>query len=627
MRAGSSTIPFVDFPAVKRPKKEKKTCKPFLKSLQSRELGFLKNLLPDIIHHVPFRLPIAWRKRVINPGVRNKIFASQWITNDHVVYGTKCNQLVLYNVTSDASLEIPLIGTEASNAESFDAVVCGIHAIQRNSSKSLLATGGANVNHIGVYLLPELSPYCLLKNFHTDWVFDMRWLDDSYLASCSRDSSLAIWRIPPFEDSHHNTADSYIRAQSESTLQLVERPVAHAVSPVRDDRFRALEHLAPFSLLTVVSMSRRLYLYDAVRMSSDTQAKPVFTLALRDAYQEAVALRRWPSFPNCVALATHHCVLMFDIRCSDPIGATGCCIHPPLAVSGVRSLNFAGDILSYGSSNGQLHFYDFRNGQHLPTHLEIGPGWVKPNVCALDELSATPSPGAFPPFSELSFPPLLRSAPSMRPHYTSPSPSLSFFLPDFPPNNPSSQASYARNIRNSQDRRWRRLSDLSTRHFWSLIYSSAPRPSNFPSQDLEEWRSEEAVPGESASRRRRNPSREPVADPVLAVVDTSDDEDNDDNELEATPETPEVNSTVEQLVESVLPVSWRQTTSRRPSTSTINFRLADLWSDLPSVSTFSTHRRLVAVYTHEYDPSGTRLFAAGGPIASTYHGNVAALWE
>ncbi|KAJ7384611.1 DDB1- and CUL4-associated factor 12 [Desmophyllum pertusum] len=34
-----------------------------------------------------------------------------------------------------------------------------------------------------------------------------------------------------------------------------------------------------------------------------------------------------------------------------------------------------------------------------------------------------------------------------------------------------------------------------------------------------------------------------------------------------------------------------------------------------------------AIYTHCYDPTGTKLFAAGGPLSLAYYGNYAALWE
>lgn len=34
-----------------------------------------------------------------------------------------------------------------------------------------------------------------------------------------------------------------------------------------------------------------------------------------------------------------------------------------------------------------------------------------------------------------------------------------------------------------------------------------------------------------------------------------------------------------------------------------------------------------AIYTHCYDPSGTRLFTAGGPLPATLTGNYAGLWQ
>ncbi|VDP86578.1 unnamed protein product [Echinostoma caproni] len=125
---------------------------------------------------------------------------------------------------------------------------------------------------------------------HKDWVFDLRWIDDSHLASCSRDSSLALWRIPSYDCDDGRWTPNYgssihLAAGSSRLIPTITKPVAHVVSAIPDDRFRAVEHVSPFHLLAVVSMSRRLYMYDAVRIGSDSKTRPVFTLALRDAYQ------------------------------------------------------------------------------------------------------------------------------------------------------------------------------------------------------------------------------------------------------------------------------------------------------------------------------------------------------
>jgi len=34
-----------------------------------------------------------------------------------------------------------------------------------------------------------------------------------------------------------------------------------------------------------------------------------------------------------------------------------------------------------------------------------------------------------------------------------------------------------------------------------------------------------------------------------------------------------------------------------------------------------------AIYTHQYDSSRTRLFAAGGPLPASLQGNYAGLWR
>lgn len=90
-------------------------------------------------------------------------------------------------------VQIPNLSS--SNLNSGPPSRCGIHCITVNPSRTLLAAGGENPNDIAIYKLPTLDPIGVGEGAHTDWIFDACWIDDQFLVTGSRDSTLALWRV------------------------------------------------------------------------------------------------------------------------------------------------------------------------------------------------------------------------------------------------------------------------------------------------------------------------------------------------------------------------------------------------------------------------------------------------
>lgn len=133
-----------------------------------------------------------YRERAILLGNCNKVFCSQWLSNRQVVFGTKCNKLMVYDVNMRRVDAIPTLSNGQMNGPESQN---GIHAIQINPSRTLLATGARHSADVAVYRLPTLDPVGVGVNGHRDWVMDLCWMDDQFLVSGSKDAKMALWRI------------------------------------------------------------------------------------------------------------------------------------------------------------------------------------------------------------------------------------------------------------------------------------------------------------------------------------------------------------------------------------------------------------------------------------------------
>lgn len=257
-------------------------------------------------------------------------------------------------------------------------------------------------------------------------------------------------------------------------------------------------------------------------------------------------MRRWPTNPHVLSLATRNSVLLFDIRGRYPVRRlTPRSIKPP-CFSGsyngcVRSLNYCGSVLSYGTSIGNVYFYDLVADAHLPNYFDCQ------NMTKKLADSKENHTGGHAEDEE--------SNRNLADLMTSSEPS------DYFTSNSSSQSNSDFHSRwNSNDLNLANFID-SLPNFQSIRQMNLPAPLRITLRNLQSF------------------------SPTVEVSSDSDD--------------------LQDLDQSLPPVM--PSSDAYPSTS----------------GTRITH----AVYTHEYDPTGTRLFTAGGHIAISHSESFAVLWE
>ncbi|KAK7477820.1 hypothetical protein BaRGS_00030898 [Batillaria attramentaria] len=266
----------------------------------------------------------------------NKIFAARWLNDKQVVFGTKCNQLVVLDVQTGQLTMIPSL---QSSDESFPASQpCGIHAISINPSGTLLATGASHTNDIGIYRLPTFDPFCVGECGHSDWIFDMEWIDDEFLVTGSRDSHIALWRIDNVDESRTSRMSCLYVPEYAIKKPLFSRPCEKAT------KVRAL----------CVNRCRKIW------SSRLTCARENVCMAVSEE-------------KNLYAIGSHSFVTLLDSRKKT--------LQPIPAKNRDRGL-FQGTEQA-GTGVGLVMFYDLRAQKYLespcghPCQLPVGQGWLR----------------------------------------------------------------------------------------------------------------------------------------------------------------------------------------------------------------------------------------------------------
>ncbi|CAH1961388.1 unnamed protein product [Acanthoscelides obtectus] len=310
-----------------------------------------------------------FRETPISLGNMNKVFCSQWLSDRQVVFGTKCNKLMVYDVATHKLDQIPSLISKR-DILSNEQQQCGIHSVRINPSRTLLATGARNTCDIAIYRLPTLDPVCVGENAHRDWVFDMCWLDDEFLVSGSRDTKMALWRITP------DLLESKEEVPRHHHVQSVAVKECRAAQKVR-----ALTFNKGYKEIAALSLNGFIHVWDAETFRQKLSKK-------LPSAQENVCLAVQDS--GLYAIGCRSYTLLLDSRTLQPVRK----VSSRYSGCGIRSASFQGDVLTVGTGLGMLMFYDIKAGKYLESSinssravvLKASKGFVFPDEEFVDNI-------------------------------------------------------------------------------------------------------------------------------------------------------------------------------------------------------------------------------------------------
>ncbi|KAI9220650.1 WD40-repeat-containing domain protein [Blastocladiella britannica] len=346
------------------------------------------------------RLPMALDETPLTVNGYDKVFASHWVDDHHIVIGTKCNKLLLLSTRSNRVIDLPyaslfppplcarpspVLRTDSAvsveggssgalplpplppnGSRATSSLAClGIHSIAVNPSRTRMAVGGAKPYEVVVYALPEMVPVALMTG-HADLVFALKFVSDDVIVTGSRDTAVGIFNLSA--EPIDTIATSY------GIL-----PVIAATSMRREHtaKVRDLQYQSGDGVLATLGGDATVRLWDVNQMRVVSKMRLAFPT-------ENVCMGSDP-VRGVLSVGSQSHVSLLDARAPVRTGRYGGdfstsgypervppasrALHHFTSVDegwGVRSLAHNRHVIAVGGGMGRLSFYDTRGMAYLP---------------------------------------------------------------------------------------------------------------------------------------------------------------------------------------------------------------------------------------------------------------------
>ncbi|KAF6019619.1 DCAF12 [Bugula neritina] len=321
-----------------------------------------------VTKHLSMEMPALFTENELDLGSVNKVFTSQWINDSQVIMGTKCNKLLIKNVYTDDIIKIPSL--QGSGTVTPADCPCGIHAISINPSKTMLATGAEHTNCLAVYRLPSFDPLLVGENGHSDWIFDLTWIDDEYCVTGSRDSRLAIWKVEDLGSDESSIGEYITQSGAIPSFDHKVTSPTEVKTVMNAEKIRALAYNQQGMELGILSLNSKIHTWDVCTFQQKETARLQYT-------RETVCLAYDPT-RQLYAVGSQSHVSLLDRNLKSIFS-----IESLTKGFGIRSVSFNHNVITIGTGVGNVLFYDMNAGKYRECKcghtcvLRAGSGYLK----------------------------------------------------------------------------------------------------------------------------------------------------------------------------------------------------------------------------------------------------------